>query len=72
LPYWAQYMHVGDISSDFVKLLIKLVQLGTICYGFISQKRSLHINIFYHINHYSYNDVLSLACVGCWLIGLTS
>jgi hypothetical protein len=39
LPYWAQYMHVGDISSDFVKLLIKLVQLGTICYDFISQKK---------------------------------
>jgi hypothetical protein len=32
-------MYVENISSDFVKLLIKLGQLDTICYGFLSQKR---------------------------------
>jgi hypothetical protein len=45
-----------------------------LCMAMVSflKKGSLHINVFYHINHYSYNVVLPLACVGCWMTGLTS
>jgi hypothetical protein len=60
-------MYVENISSDFVKFLIKLGQLDTICYGFLPKKGSLHINEFYHINHYFYNTLLCLSRV--WVVG---